>query len=81
MHAKSFITSSESLITIHVNESDSYTCNLTADGQMGFELKGGDEVNITKSKRSIKIVRIAGSALYNTLRSKIYYRNGDENET
>ena len=76
MHAKSFITRSESVIRIKVLEEGNYSCNLTADGQMGIELKGGDSVFITKSNLRVKVIKFSGSALFNTLRNKIYYRNG-----
>ena len=81
MHAKSFIAGPQSKIKIHIRESGSYSCNLTADGQIGIELNGGDTVIITKSELSVKIISITGNALFNTLRNKIYYRNGDKNET
>lgn len=77
MHAKSFITSPDSIIRINVIEEDNYSCILTADGQMGHELSGGDTVNITRSNLKVKVIKFSGSALFNTLRRKIYYRNGD----
>ena len=76
MHAKSFIASSESVIRIEVIEEGSYSCNLTSDGQMGQKLNGGDSVLITKSNLRAKVIKFSGSALFNTLRNKIYYRNG-----
>lgn len=76
MHAKSFIASSESVIRIEVLEEGSYSCNLTSDGQMGRELNGGDAILITKSNLKVKVIKFSGSALFNTLRNKIYYRNG-----
>lgn len=81
MHAKSFIASSESVIRIEVMEEGSYSCNLTADGQMGIELNGGDSILITKSDLRVKVIKFSGSALFNTLRNKIYFRNGNKNET
>lgn len=80
MHAKSFIASPDSTIKIEVLEEGSYSCYLTADGQMGHELKGGDTIEITKSVLGVKVIKFSGSALFNTLRNKIYYRNGKENE-
>ncbi|MBN2557711.1 MAG: NAD(+)/NADH kinase [Clostridia bacterium] len=81
MHAKSFVSRADSRIRIVVNESPGYSCNLTADGQMGMELYGNDSVTITKSECVIRMVKLGNDALYNTLRNKIYYRNGDKNET
>lgn len=76
MHAKSFIASAESVIRIEVIEEGSYSCNLTSDGQMGQKLNGGDSVLISKSNLRAKVIKFSGSALFNTLRNKIYYRNG-----
>ncbi len=80
MHAKSFISGPDSIIKICVIEESGYSCILTADGQMGHELAGGDTIFITKSELSVKVIKFSGSALFNTLRSKIYYRNGEGNE-
>jgi NAD+ kinase len=81
LHAKSFIAGSGSTIRIEVLKEGDYSCLLTADGQKGHELKGGDIINITKSNMNVKVVKIAGSALFKTLRNKIYYRNGEKDET
>ncbi|MFO7612359.1 MAG: NAD(+)/NADH kinase [Clostridia bacterium] len=81
MHAKSFVCRADSRIRIVINESTGYSCNLTADGQMGMELYGNDSVTITKSECVIRMVKLGNDALYNTLRNKIYYRNGEKNET
>ncbi|MDX1358305.1 MAG: NAD(+)/NADH kinase [Clostridia bacterium] len=81
LHAKSFIAGPESTIRIEVLKEGDYSCILTADGQKGHELKGGDIIKISKSNMSVKVVKIAGSALFKTLRNKIYYRNGDKDET
>jgi len=81
MHAKSFIASPDSRIRIDVIEEGSYSCYLTADGQMGRELYGGESVYISRSKLEVKVIKFSGSALFNTLRNKIYYRNGKINET
>ncbi len=81
MHAKSFVTPSDSIISILVMEDDEYSCSLTADGQMGFELKGNDKVCITKSDYHINMVRTGNETIFSTLRRKIYFRNGEEHET
>lgn len=81
MHAKSFVTPSDAIISIEVVEADDYSCSLTADGQMGFELKGKDRVDITRSRTEINMVRTGDGNIYKTLRRKIYFRNGEGYET
>lgn len=78
MHAKSFIARPDSVIKVDVIEEGSYSCYLTADGQMGRELNGGDSVYISRSKLEVNVIKFTGSALFNTLRNKIYYRNGNK---
>lgn len=81
MQAKAFITPSDSIISAFVLEDEEYTCLLTADGQMGFELKGNDKVYITKSDLYINKVCTDNETFFCTLRRKIFFRNGDYNET
>ena len=77
MHAKSFISGPDSKIQIDVIGKGDFSCILTADGQLGHELSGGDTINITKSELSVKVIKFTGTALFNTLRNKIYYRSGE----
>lgn len=81
MHSRPFVTGSDSEIKLKVNESTDYRCTLTADGQIGIDLFGGDEVVITKGPNEIKMVYIGNGDLYDTLRNKIYYRKARDNET
>ncbi len=74
MHARPFVTGAESSIKLVVSESTEYRCTLTADGQKGIELFGGDEVFVSKGTDVIKMAYIGESDLYDTLRKKIYYR-------
>jgi len=77
MHAKSFISGPDSKIQIDVIGKGDFSCILTADGQLGHELSGGDTINVTKSELSVKVIKFTGTALFNTLRNKIYYRSGE----
>lgn len=77
MHAKSFISGPDSIIKIDVIGKGEFSCILTADGQLGHELSGGDTINITKSELSVKVIKFTGTALFSTLRNKIYYRSGE----
>jgi NAD+ kinase len=44
---------------------------LTADGQKMIPLTFGDEVTIRRSKRTIRLLHLAGSSFYETLRRKL----------
>jgi NAD+ kinase len=44
---------------------------LTADGQKMIPLTFGDEVTIRRSKRTIRLLHLAGSSFYETLRNKL----------
>jgi NAD+ kinase len=75
MHARSFITSELSEVTIDVMEDESFPCILTSDGQKGFDLQGKDRVQISKSIHSVHVIRMNKNGFYETLRNKIYYRS------
>jgi NAD+ kinase len=74
MHARPFVTGADSKIRLIVKESDDYRCTLTADGQKGIELMGGDEVHVTRGNEIVKMAYIGDGDLYDTLRNKIYFR-------
>jgi len=78
MHARPFVTGADSEIRMVVKEEGEYKCILTADGQKGLELKGGDEVVVKRGSNEIKLVKIGSDNLYETLREKIYYRKAGE---
>jgi NAD+ kinase len=46
---------------------------LSADGQVQVALTTGDEVKIRRSRRSVRLVRLAGSSFFKTLRHKLHW--------
>lgn len=74
-HAKSFITSQNTVIDIQMEEPKHITCILTADGQEKQILSGGERVVITRSKHSVSMVKMARNSFYETLRNKIFCRS------
>jgi len=46
---------------------------LTLDGQEWFELAGGDEVEVTKSRHHATIVKVEEKGFFETLRSKLHW--------
>jgi NAD+ kinase len=49
---------------------------LSADGQMACELTAGDLITIKRSRRSVRLMQLAGSSFCETLRKKLHWRGG-----
>jgi NAD+ kinase len=76
LYSRSFITSGTSRIKAHLDEDFHHNAMITIDGQEAYDIKGGDCVEIRKSKYTAKLVRISSRNFFNVLRAKIY--NGGE---
>ena len=46
---------------------------LAADGQVETRLHAGDEITIRRSRRALRLVRLAGSSFFGTLRQKLHW--------
>ena len=46
---------------------------LSADGQVQTQLSAGDAVEIRRSQRTVRLVRLAGSSFFETLRQKLHW--------
>ncbi len=67
---RSVIVSLDAVIKVKVL-SERVETILTADGQKMIPLTIGDEVTIRRSKRTIRLLHLAGSSFYETLRRKL----------
>jgi NAD+ kinase len=67
---RSVIVSSDSVITVKVL-SQKLEIFLTADGQVQLPLFYGNEINIRKSQKSVRLVRLPNSSFFQTLRQKL----------
>lgn len=67
---RSVIVSLDATIKVKVR-SERIETLLTADGQKMIPLTYGDEITIRRSKRSIRLLHLAGSSFYETLRMKL----------
>jgi NAD+ kinase len=47
---------------------------LSADGQVVTELSAGDVVTIRRSRRSVRLMQLADSSFFETLRQKLHWR-------
>lgn len=74
LYTRSFITSGTRTVKVIVDESYSHTAMVTVDGQEGYEIRGGDIVEIRKAESTVKLIRINPRDFFSILRKKIYYR-------
>ncbi len=71
LYSRSFVTKSESIIKIELDESSGYNAMVTVDGQIGFEIAGGDSIEVRKSSYTVKFVSISSRNFFGILRTKI----------
>ena len=74
LYSRSFITMANSVIKAVVDENFQHSAMVTFDGQEGYEIRGGDCVEVRKSPYTVKLLRINSRNFFNILRTKIYYR-------
>jgi NAD+ kinase len=72
---RSVIISLESTVTVKVL-SERVQSVLTADGQPPTPLATGDVIRIRKSKHSVRLLHLAGSSFFGTLRTKLGWVGG-----
>ncbi len=70
MDAKSFVLSSERVVTIRLGRMSRKTAYLSADGGRAFRLQDGDVAEIRKSDKATKLVRLSGRTFYEILAKK-----------
>lgn len=74
LYSRSFVAKPYSKVKAVVDEEYRHGAMVTLDGQEGYEINGGDFVEIKKSAHSVKLVKINPRNFFNILRTKIYYR-------
>lgn len=70
MDAKSFVLSSERVVSIRPGRLVRKTAYLSADGGRAFRLQDGDVTEICKSEKVTKLVRLSGRTFYEILAKK-----------
>ncbi len=70
MDAKSFVLSSERVVSIQLGRLTRKTAYLSADGGRAFRLQDGDTAEIRKSDKVTKLVRLSGRTFYEILAKK-----------
>lgn len=74
LYSRSFITTGERVLKVLVAEEDCHGAMVTVDGQIGYELMGGDNIITKKSSHFLKLIRLSDRNFFDVLRSKIYDR-------
>jgi NAD+ kinase len=64
------VVSDEAMVELRVREAEDGGVHLTLDGQRGFPLANGDVVRVTRSPRSVRLVK-AGKDYFEVLRTKL----------
>jgi NAD+ kinase len=49
---------------------------LSADGQVVSEVSTGDIIKVRRSRRTVRLMHLAGSSFCETLRRKLHWRGG-----
>lgn len=70
MDAKSFVLSSERVVSIQLGRLTRKTAYLSADGGRAFRLQDGDVAEIRKSDKATRLVRLSGRTFYEILAKK-----------
>ena len=76
---RSVIVSMKSKVEVKVS-SQNMEVMLTADGQVPAHLAAGTTVTISRSRRSVFLLRLADGSFFATLRQKLYWRGSAQGE-
>jgi len=74
LFTRSFITTGDRAVRAVIDESHLHAAMVTVDGQVGYEVRGGDVIETKRSSHIVKMVRIGSRNFFNVLRTKIYHR-------
>lgn len=74
LYSRSFITMSDRSVKAIIDENYLHSAMVTIDGQEGYELHGGDIIEVKQGQYTVKMIKINSRNFFNILRSKIYYR-------
>lgn len=74
LYSRSIITADTGKVKTVVDEDPGHKVMVTVDGQKGYEVRGGDIIEVKKSSHRTRLVRIKPKNFYNILRKKIYFR-------
>lgn len=65
------VISDDAIVELRLRHADEGEVHLTFDGQRGFPLCGRDSVRVTRSQRTVRLVKAPGRDYYEVLRTKL----------
>jgi len=74
LYTRSYVAGTDRVIRARIDENENYRATVTIDGKMAYEVRGGDEVIVSKSPYSVKLVKIKAKNFFSILRKKMHYR-------
>ncbi len=74
LYSRPFVTTSDRVIRVLIEENHCHDAMVTVDGQNGYEVRGGDSIITRKSRHFLKLIRIDSTNFFDVLRGKIYDR-------
>ncbi len=75
LYSRSIVVSCAKTIKALIDEDYRHGAMIVADGQKGYEIRGGDYIQVTRSDKKIQFVRLQSHNFFNIFRRKIYYGN------
>jgi NAD+ kinase len=65
------VISDDAIVELRLRHADEGQVHITLDGQRGFPLSGRDSVRVTRSPRTVRLVKAPGRDYYEVLRTKL----------
>lgn len=71
LHAKAVVLDPQRLVSVRLAQDSRRSAYLSVDGGRAFKLNGGDQVEICKSQRQTRLVKLTGRSFYDILNQKL----------
>lgn len=71
LHAKSFVLSAERLVSVRLGRDGRKSAYLSVDGGKAFKLSPCDQVEVTRSTKQTKLIKLTGRSFYEILARKL----------
>lgn len=71
LHAKSFVLGAERLVSVRLGRDSRKSAYLSIDGGRAFKLSPCDQVEVTRSPRPTKLIKLTGRSFYEILSRKL----------
>ena len=71
LHIKPLVMGRDRVVSVRIGRQGRKTAYLSVDGGRAFRLGGGDGVEVRRSKRVTRLVRLGGSSFYQTINEKL----------